>query len=584
MKSFNYRYSFRTGYLSSRKLNLLWKGTLIAFSLLFFIGFNAFAQKGKSPAASLEQIRNGASSNPTDPAQWQNGNAGNQTAHYVESHSIGYRALLTNLPANTQVTLILGYDVRHSSKNAIDFLTHYDRLEPHGQFGHDAEEVDPTIGTSFAEGSGFSVYEIPRPEENITVNGKEIPGDVWDALPAVERLMTLWGGTIDNIQYVTPGADLSEAQSEQRIIVTFTTNATGGSAVLAWGGHIANRRDWGYDANNVPLSAGGISGSPYHMRLIDWNLSNLGNQDRSLSAAAVVPLVECAIAGPDPVCGAESNTYTATTDAPDATFVWSITDGNGTIVANSQTTTATGSGGTQSTIGVTAGASGSFTLSVQITAPGFLAETCSKIVIINPIPAEPDDSYIAPACDETTFSVRINSPLADATYILKDKCGETIPNVTSSITTPSTAPANITFTGIPAGSGYQITVTKGGCTSAPASCGTCTTSQGTTLDKSSTSSSAIKSIEKPADKSVIAYPVPFRSKVNVEFKSELSGNYTISLYDSKGKLVRELKSGKAKAGQLQNLEVDGQNLPEGMYFIRVIEGSGARTVKLLKKE
>ena len=52
--------------------------------------------------------------------------------------------------------------------------------------------------------------------------------------------------------------------------------------VLAWGGHISTRADWGQDNSAVA-----ISGSPYHMRLIDLDGSG-GNQDRSLSADAVI--------------------------------------------------------------------------------------------------------------------------------------------------------------------------------------------------------------------------------------------------------------------------------------------------------
>jgi hypothetical protein len=52
--------------------------------------------------------------------------------------------------------------------------------------------------------------------------------------------------------------------------------------VISWGGRIATRKDWG---NNN--SAVAISGSPYHTRLVDLDGSG-GNQDRSLSAAAVI--------------------------------------------------------------------------------------------------------------------------------------------------------------------------------------------------------------------------------------------------------------------------------------------------------
>ena len=67
------------------------------------------------------------------------------------------------------------------------------------------------------------------------------------------------------------------------ITIYFTASST--NIVLAWGGHIAERDDWGLDNSAVS-----ISGSPYHMRLISWgpNLPNLGNTDRSMAAAVVV--------------------------------------------------------------------------------------------------------------------------------------------------------------------------------------------------------------------------------------------------------------------------------------------------------
>ena len=52
--------------------------------------------------------------------------------------------------------------------------------------------------------------------------------------------------------------------------------------VLAWGGHIGARANWGLDNSAVA-----ICGSPFHMRLIDLDGSG-GNQDKSLAAAAVI--------------------------------------------------------------------------------------------------------------------------------------------------------------------------------------------------------------------------------------------------------------------------------------------------------
>ncbi|WP_155801015.1 T9SS type A sorting domain-containing protein [Pontibacter sp. BAB1700] len=48
--------------------------------------------------------------------------------------------------------------------------------------------------------------------------------------------------------------------------------------------------------------------------------------------------------------------------------------------------------------------------------------------------------------------------------------------------------------------------------------------------------------------------------------------------------MRELKSGEARAGVVNTVEVDGGGLPEGLYIARMVSTSGTKTVKLLKKE
>ena len=86
----------------------------------------------------------------------------------------------------------------------------------------------------------------------------------------------MYGGSISDAVYSSPGGD----DAPRRLTITFT--ATQSNPVLAWGGHIATRVDWGFGN-----SAASIAGSPFHTRLIDLDGSG-GNQDRSLSAAAVI--------------------------------------------------------------------------------------------------------------------------------------------------------------------------------------------------------------------------------------------------------------------------------------------------------
>ncbi len=234
----------------------------------------------KPPAANLDQVRNGPISSPISPGDWVNGNLNPSQSHYIEGYSVPYRAVMTDLPTDgTIITLTIGYDIKHSNKHALDYLTHYDRIDTPahtGVFGHSAEAIDPLLGVS-----GVSVTEttwaIPAPSSTSSpVAGQ--PTASFNALPAGERVMTLFGGTISNVAYNVEG-DLTATKAETRVDITFTVDSS--TAVLTWGGHIASRDDWGFDGGD-PMSAGGIPGSPYHMRLIDWNLNNLGNQDRSL--------------------------------------------------------------------------------------------------------------------------------------------------------------------------------------------------------------------------------------------------------------------------------------------------------------
>jgi hypothetical protein len=213
-----------------------------------------------------------------------NGNVGASQAHLVEGYSIPYRAVLTDLPTDgTTITIVLGYDIKHSDKHAIDYITHYDRLEPHSPFGHTAEAVDPTDGIAGLSEAVFDTTAVDPPDTTASpVAGQPLTS--FDALIASEgagaAVVSIFGGNFsgplaDQFKYLVNG-DLTAAQSETTFSLTF--QATSPTVVLAWGGHIASRVDWGYATDGTPLSAGGVSGSPYHMRTKSWNLGNLGTR------------------------------------------------------------------------------------------------------------------------------------------------------------------------------------------------------------------------------------------------------------------------------------------------------------------
>jgi hypothetical protein len=70
--------------------------------------------------------------------------------------------------------------------------------------------------------------------------------------------------------------------------LSFTTGATGGTAVLAYAAHVASSGDWG--SGN---SAGNINGSSYHNRIIanscSGNISGCGQRDNQMATNAVAP-------------------------------------------------------------------------------------------------------------------------------------------------------------------------------------------------------------------------------------------------------------------------------------------------------
>jgi uncharacterized repeat protein (TIGR01451 family) len=218
--------------------------------------------RAANPAANIDQCRNGPITAQVQCAgdAWVNGNLGPENSHYREGDSVPFRATLTNLDTSlASHTLTIQYDTLQSGTHAYDYLTSYNRTET---------TADATTGISGVSGAG-SCVAIP-PDLSIVFNN---PGS-----SQVPGCINIWNGTITNISY---GA--TDAIGQRSVIVTFS--ATNSTVLLAWGGHIASQIDWG--AGN---SAGAISGSPYHMRLLTLDDTQIGNQDRSLKASAILPV------------------------------------------------------------------------------------------------------------------------------------------------------------------------------------------------------------------------------------------------------------------------------------------------------
>jgi hypothetical protein len=283
---------------------------------VMFANVAVFAAAG--PAVNLDQCRNGGlvvngvqtsiqcAGGGSGNSGWVNGNAGASNGHYAEGESISYRARITGLTAGAQVVVVMGYDVVHGGVHAIDYLTDKNRWQsPETSVG--AKPDLPCSGVTGCNATALTA-PIPSPTPNVQVdttmtlaNGCEVVGSgatqqpvtSFTAIPAAQRVMEFFDAqpaASNAIQLVGPVPNLLDRNGDQEQQVSVTFTAITANPVLAWGGHIASRLDWG--CAGAPQSASGISGSPYHMRIknitVNGSPINLGNQDRSLSAGAVI--------------------------------------------------------------------------------------------------------------------------------------------------------------------------------------------------------------------------------------------------------------------------------------------------------
>jgi hypothetical protein len=226
-----------------------------------------------NPSADLDQCANDPAPSPnTDgcssaASDWVNGNLGASKSVYQEGDSIPYRLRFDNLSLSTH-TVAIEWDTTKGGTHAIDYITTFNRS---------VLDADPCLGVS----SCGSATTFPIPKDPQVDNGSGSP------IVQAPGNFTMFGGTITSVSaYTYPDGAGFAGDKSARITITFT--ASQANPVLAWGGHIAQRRAGGGSGGwGDLLSAINIPGSPYHTRLIALDGSG-GNQDRSLSADAVI--------------------------------------------------------------------------------------------------------------------------------------------------------------------------------------------------------------------------------------------------------------------------------------------------------
>jgi hypothetical protein len=146
-----------------------------------------------------------------------------------------------------------------------------------------------------------------------------------------------------------------------------------------------------------------------------------------------------------------------------------------------------------------------------------------------------------------------------------NKNGATIANL--SPVSPYTVPASTaskTFTGIPAGSGYQVTLTRGGCTSTAQSCGT----PAGAVTSRTTNETLI--VNTTLDPTIKAYPNPFNDRIKFVVNSPNAGNGSLEIYNVMGQKVKSVYQGHINTGdQSFEITIPKKQQQTLIYMLRV---------------
>mgnify|MGYP003350386752 CR=1 FL=1 len=157
----------------------------------------------------------------TAASEWVNGNVNGAKANYLEGDSLPYRLTFGGLDTAVPHQVTIEWDSTKGGKHAIDYLTGFNRT---------VATADPCLGVSGC--AAQMTFAIPA-DPQVTGAG---------VTPAAGSF-TLFGGTITAVGAYSGGAAFPTGDNARRITITFT--AAVANPVLAWGGHIAARTDWG---------------------------------------------------------------------------------------------------------------------------------------------------------------------------------------------------------------------------------------------------------------------------------------------------------------------------------------------------
>jgi len=321
---------------------------VIAIFAVMAIRFDSPLQASAKPSLDLEQCANlGTTCDTAHSSNWQTGNLGSSNSAYPEGDSVPFRSVISGLTSGKTYLVSLEWDsTENGGHHAYDYITSFGRTEttanPCSGISCSAPTNllaipnDPHVtGASVTPvaGQSFTVFGGSFPSSGASVsNSGNLCGTATCSIPS------------NPTAYTFAGSFAAASQTGIKVYIT----AASSTVVLAWGGHVARATDWG-----VGHSASSLSGSPYHMRVIDFTCadyenSSSGNMDRSLSANAIVATTTTTTVAPTTTTTVAPTT-TTTVAVAEVTTTTTIPRTTTTTVAPTTTTTVPAAATTTST-------------------------------------------------------------------------------------------------------------------------------------------------------------------------------------------------------------------------------------------
>lgn len=232
------------------------------FALVAFLalpGAAALAPRA-SVGKDLKQCKNGRTgtgscitvAHGNEPG-WDNGTINQNNGLYRMGDFVPFRAELTGLQAGQTYTLRMGFRAVHNGLHSYDYLGTYDARSL-------ATEVVPCGGITIPTGphacgtgptpGAPSIRPIPEDARTTFPDGSHPPRN---------GHVSAWGATLSDVaQHVCAHCGVIGPNTggtvHRQFDITFT--AHGSTVLLAWGGHVARARDWGFGRTYAEAGSG----------------------------------------------------------------------------------------------------------------------------------------------------------------------------------------------------------------------------------------------------------------------------------------------------------------------------------------